>query len=191
MISRTAIHLVLQIILYTAYFITLPCPAYLCPTESVTCHLVCKILPVSDIVWCGHSARCQPPELTGAGALSAATHRSPARADQGGVARPGYTLPAQLSVPGIATIASVATTMARVAADTDLGHVHLSCYYANQHTHKLQLTRALLNSDSSWIDCVCVTFCEITLSDSEAQPYKVVKQSDLSTINKQPIAKRV
>ena len=68
---------------------------------------------------------------------------------RGGVARPGYTLPAQLSVPGIATIASVATTMARVAADTDLGHVHLSCYYANQHTHKLQLTRALLNSDSS------------------------------------------
>ena len=46
------------------------------------------------------------------------------RADQGGVASlPGYTLPAQLSVPGIATIASVATTMARVAADTDLGHV--------------------------------------------------------------------
>ena len=87
-------------------------------------------------------------ELTGAGALSAATHRSPARADQGGVARPGYTLPAQLSVPGIATIASVASvapTMARVAADTDLGHVHLSCYYANQLTHKLQLSRKVIH----------------------------------------------
>ena len=69
-------------------------------------------------------------ELTGAGAgaLSAAQHSpvsSPGQARAGwpGQDGVGTTLPAQLSVPGIATIASVATTMARVAADTDLGHV--------------------------------------------------------------------
>ena len=143
------------------------------------------------------SARCQPRVWAHRSLVS--EHSPPltglqlCRADQGGVASlPGYTLPAQLSVPGIATIASVATTMARVAADTgERVMSHLSCYYPHQLTIKLQLRRTLLNSDSYWIDCVCATFCEITLSDSEAQPNKVVKLSDLSTINKQPIAKGV
>ena len=177
---------------HTLYLITLP---YLCPADSVTCHLVCKILPVSDIVWCPHwpvPGVSPGSELTGAWSPPL-TGLQLCRADQGGVASlPGYTLPAQLSVPGIATIASVATTMARVAADTGQRVMsHLSCYYPHQLTHKLQLRRTLLNSDSSWIDCVCATFCEITLSESASQPNKVVKLSDLSTINKQTIAKGV
>ena len=47
-----------------------------------------------------------------------APHRSPGQARVGW--QDGGT---QLSVPGIATIASVATTMARVAADTNLCNV--------------------------------------------------------------------
>ena len=60
-------------------------------------------------------------------------------------------MPAQLSVPGIATIASVATTMARVAADTDLGHV-LPFVLLRQSatiTHKLQVTRTSMSSETS------------------------------------------
>ena len=74
-----------------------------------------------------------------------APHRSPGQARVGW--QDGGT---QLSVPGIATIASVATTMARVAADTgERVMSHLSCYYPHQLTHKLQLRRTLLNSDPS------------------------------------------
>ena len=57
--------------------------------------------------------------------MQLSTHRSPGQARAGwpGQDGVGTTLPAQLSVPGIATIASVATTMARVAADTNLCNV--------------------------------------------------------------------
>lgn len=159
-----------------------------------TCHLIVKYvscLMLSD-VHTGPGGRClvsgpglsspEPePELW----VQLSTHRSPGQARAGwpGQDGVGTTLPAQLSVPGIATIASVATTMARVAADTDLGHVlpfMLLWQSAYNHTH---IARLWLKSDTSWNVGDSGTFSWRTLIDEKAQANKIVNPSYLSTLN--------
>ena len=162
--------------------------------DKVNMSSCCKICFLSDIVWCWPwwpvSGVGPGSELTGAGAgaLSAAQHSPVSRPGQARAGWPGQdgvgtTLPAQLSVPGIATIASVATTMARVAADTDLGHVlpfMLLWQSAYNHTH---IARLWLKSDTSWNVGDSGTFSWRTLIDEKAQANKIVNPSYLSTLN--------
>ena len=99
--------------------------------------ILARVAPVSGP---GLSSPEPEPEPESAAHRSPAIRLGAARAGWPGQdASVGTTLPAQLSVPGIATIASVATTMARVAADTDLGHVLpfvLLWQSAYNHSHK-------------------------------------------------------
>ena len=98
------------------------------------------------------------PELWSAAHRSPAIRLGAARAGWPGQDGVGTTLPAQLSVPGIATIASVATTMARVAADTDLGHVlPFMLLWQSAYNHS-QVTKLLLVKHLYYVVIECPGF---------------------------------